>query len=246
MRPYPVRVTGRGGGPEYEKADSAAVRTRSGRWQFPVCPSTDRHRALLTKPRINRQLKYGFPDRHYLGRKFAEIPSGIVRPKCDVDLADLQRVLVSRRRDDVVHAKVGDELSVVVSDVPYGGDCYCKASVVSPVLTPHLFFCAVVRHCRQDLVAVIEGITQILDELRFRRSAHGATFFAVFGRSFLLDLVEEREITARDVFDLLGKGTNSLESRPGGNKAVKLFGHRFCGREELGFSHLQHKFYAIG
>jgi hypothetical protein len=62
-----------------------------------------------------------------------EIPSGIVRPKCDVDLADLQRVLLSRRRDDVVHTKVGDELSVVVSDVPYGSNCYCKAGVVSPV-----------------------------------------------------------------------------------------------------------------
>ena len=83
----------------------------------------------------------------------------------DVDSADLQRVLFSRRWDNVVQAKVRDKLPVVVGDVPDGSNCHCKTGVVPHVLTLHLFPCAGVRHCREDLVAVSERITQIFEEL---------------------------------------------------------------------------------
>jgi hypothetical protein len=131
-----------------------------------------------------------------------------------VDSTNLQRVLLSGRRDDIVHAKVRDELTVVVCDMPDGSNCYRKTGVVSPVLTGHRFFCAGFRHCREHLVAVIEGVTQILDKLRFRSGPRGSALFTVFGWGLVFNLVEKREIVARDVFDLLGKGTSAKVRTP--------------------------------
>src|SRR6516164_2836692 len=104
----------------------------------------------------------------------------------------------------------------------------------------------VLVHHPDHFVAVVERVPQILDQLGLGRGFRRAALLATGGWSLALNLIEERELSAGDVLDLLAEAARIVELAGGRNEGIFRIRHGFGDRKELSFHKAERTGYAVG
>jgi len=155
-------------------------------------------------------------------------------------------VVLSVWRDDRVHPQVLDYLAIVVGNVPHSHDRNSKPCIGAAIGTVHPGQSVLGVDGRQNLVAISEGIAQILEQLGLRLGGRRSTLLAVLRRRLALNLVEEGEIGTGYMLKLLRERTRSFELAGIGNEGI--FGVRHClgHREELSLGPTERSAHTVG
>src|SRR5579872_3775812 len=103
----------------------------------------------------------------------------------------------------------------MVGDVPHGRYGYRQAGGPSPILSLHFVLCGGVRHRGQNLVAIVERLVQVFQNLGLGREGAWAALLAALRRRLVLNFVEEGKIAAGHMHYLLRKSPHSSESGSG-------------------------------
>jgi 16S rRNA (guanine527-N7)-methyltransferase len=98
----------------------------------------------------------------------------------------------------------------------------------------------------EHAVAIVKRVAKILYELGFGSGGSGPTFFAVRGRSFAFNFVEEGEIRAGHVLDLLRERAHAFEVAGSGKEIILGFGHGLGGGQKLIFGPVKCAANAVG
>src|SRR6516165_7324326 len=103
----------------------------------------------------------------------------------------------------------------------------------------------VLVHHPDHFVAVVERVPQILDQLGLGRGFRRAALLASGRWSLAFNLIEERELSAGDVLDLLAEAARIVELAHGRNKGIPRIRHGFGDREELSFRKAERTGYTV-
>src|SRR5215472_18299818 len=104
----------------------------------------------------------------------------------------------------------------------------------------------VLVHHPDHFVAVVERVPQILDQLGLGRGSRRAALLAIGRWSLAFNLIEERELSASDVLDLLAEAARIVELAGGRNEGIFRIRHGFGDRKELSFRKAERTGYAVG
>src|SRR5215467_6390942 len=104
----------------------------------------------------------------------------------------------------------------------------------------------VLVHHPDHFVAVVERVPQIMDQLGLGRGFRRAAILATGRWSLAFNLIEERELSASDVLDLLAETARIVELAGGRNKGIFRIRHGFGDRKELPFCKPERTGYAVG
>ena len=136
------------------------------------------------------------------------------------------------RRHDAVQSQIDDELAVVIGDVPESDSGDAELRVRRGVRTLNAVERVLRREGCEDAIAVIEGIVQVFEQIRFCLGLRRATLLTVLGRSLPFHFIEEGELGAGHVFYLLAEGSDAIEVSGRGDVGILGLGHGFRDGEE--------------
>jgi len=132
----------------------------------------------------------------------------------------------------------------VIGDVPHGNHRDSQARARARVAAFHASERVLVYHVDHS-VAVVERVAQVLDQLDLGRGFGRTAFFTLCWRRLSFDFIEERELRAGDVLDLLAEATRVIELAGRRNEGVFRFRHGFGEREKLSFRQLERPSYTV-
>src|ERR1700678_497921 len=119
-------------------------------------------------------------------------------------LSHSERVTLRRWRHDPIHAQIERQLAIVIGEVPNSKHSHAELGVGSSIGTADLCHWICID-AAQHAIPVGERLLQVRNKFGLCTSLGRASLFAMAWRSLAFDLVEERNVRACRMLELLSE-----------------------------------------